>query len=63
MRQVKEFVIKHQIANMEITGKGIPIKRHQAYRYVVKGLYKYLSIAYILLLVSSLSNIFLLCNI
>jgi hypothetical protein len=37
MRQVREFVIKHTVGTAEATGKGIPIKRHQTYQYVMAG--------------------------
>jgi hypothetical protein len=33
MRQVKEFVIKQTVGSMELSGAGVPIKRHQTYRY------------------------------
>eukprot|EP00123_Amoebidium_parasiticum_P001467 comp12569_c0_seq1/m.7571 comp12569_c0_seq1/g.7571 ORF comp12569_c0_seq1/g.7571 comp12569_c0_seq1/m.7571 type:complete len:536 (-) comp12569_c0_seq1:228-1835(-) len=31
MRQVKEFIIKHNVGTAEARGNGIPIKRHQTY--------------------------------
>lgn len=33
MRQVKEFILKQTVGTVELSGNGVPIKRHQQFRY------------------------------